>query len=218
MPEPVTIPIAFFEFASDFERPVFKLWIDRADVIQAIFDSLMPWSPRVDDMEAVNTVKTSEQGFTIKLPLKGASFFFGPASCKFIRDNVHWQVAEETLAILDATISALTRSASVVLGAKNVVIAMHLQPKSVPFTTLLLPFIAPELVALDSKQMMTAATIVKWADYRVTIDGSGTIANALFLRFERQFPSATTYQEIATQVRKDQENLFKMLGVEEHRG
>jgi len=218
MPEPVTIPIAFFEFTSDFERPVFNLWIDRADVIQAIFDALMPWNPRVDDMEAITTGKTSEQGFSIKLPLKGVSFFFGPASCKFTRDNINWPAAEETVAILDAAILALTRSAGVVLGAKNVALAMHLQPKSVSFTTLLLPFIAPQLVSLDSKQMTTAATVVKWADCKVTIDGSASIANALFLRVERQFPSAATYEEIATRVKEDQSNLFRVLGVEEDQG
>src|SRR5437867_3202350 len=128
MPEPVKIPLAVVEFAADFERPVFKLWVDRAEVIQAIFDALTPWGPRIDDMEAVNTGKTSEQGWTMKLPFKGVSFFFGPASCKFIRDNVYWQAAEETLAILDAVVSALTRSGGVVLGPKNVVLAMHLQP------------------------------------------------------------------------------------------
>ena len=218
MPELVTIPIAIFEFSADYERPVFKLWIDRSDVIQAIFDAWASWNPRIDDMEAINVGKVSEQGLTIKLPLKGVSFFFTPASCKFTRDNVHWQAADETLAILDAAVSALTRSGGVVLNAKNAGIAMHIQPKSLPFTTLLLPFIASPLVSLDSKQITTMAAVAKWEDHRVTIDGSAVLANAIFLRLERNFPASATYSEIVTQLRKDQEDLFRILGVEEDRG
>lgn len=62
---------------------------------------------------------------------------------------------------------------------------------------------------------MTIAAVAKWGHRKVTIDGSGLLANAVFLRFEREFPSAATYDEIAGQLRKDEEDLFKTLGVEE---
>ncbi len=45
MPELVTIPISFFEVAISYKRPVFQLWIDRAAVLQGIFDALEPWRP-----------------------------------------------------------------------------------------------------------------------------------------------------------------------------
>jgi hypothetical protein len=217
MAELVTIPISIFELTIDYERPEFKLWLDRASVVQGIFDALKPWDPRVDDVDAITTGKASEQGFTIKLPLKRVSFFFGPASCKFTRENVDWQTAEETIAILDAAVSALIRSSGVAMGPKSTAIALHLQPKSVPFVVLLTPFLAPQFSTLDSKPVQTMAMVAKWTHRKVTIDGSGVIANAVFLRFEREFPSAATYDEIAGQLRKDQEDVFKMLGVEEDR-
>ena len=217
MPELVTIPISLFELAVDYERPEFKVWMDRASVVQGIFDALKPWEPRIDDVDIVTTGKASEQGFTIKLPLKRVSFFFGPASCKFTRENVDWQTAEETIAILDAAVSALIRSCGVAMGPKNTAISLHLQPKSLPFNALLIPFIAPQLASLDSEPVSTMATVAKWAHHKVTIDGSGVIANAIFLRFEREFPTAATYDEIAERLRKDEEDLFKILGVEEDR-
>jgi hypothetical protein len=62
----------------------------------------------------------------------------------------------------------------------------------------------------------TIAIVLKWGDdHKVTIDGSGVLANAVFLRFERRSPSAATYEEIASQLKKDEENLFRILGVEE---
>jgi hypothetical protein len=218
MPELVTVPISYFEFAVDYERPEFRLWMDRALIVQAIFDALKPWEPRIDDVDAITTGKASEQGFTIQLPLKRVSFFFGPASCKFTRENVDWQSAAETIAIFDAALSALIQSSGAAMGPKNTVVSLHLQPKSLPFIALLTPFVAPQLAALDSEPVMTMAAVAKWAHHKVTIDGSGVLANAIFLRFEREFPSAATYDEIAAQLRKDEEDLFKILGVEEDRG
>src|SRR6266851_3834341 len=119
MAELVTIPISIFELAIDYERPQFKFWMDRAPSVQGVFDALSLWEPRIDDVEVITTGKASEQGFTIKLPLKRVSFFFGPASCKFTRENVDWQTAEETMAVLDAAVSALIRSSGVAMGPKN---------------------------------------------------------------------------------------------------
>jgi hypothetical protein len=218
MQELVTIPISFFEFAVEYERPQFKLWMDRAPVVQDIFDALKPWEPRIDDVDVVTTGKASEQGFTIKLPLKSVSFFFGPASCKFTRENVDWQSADETIAIVDAALSALMQSSGVALGPKRIAVSMHLQLKSRPFIALLAPFIPQQLAAMDSEPATTMATVVKWRNHKVTIDGSGLLANAIFLRLEREFSSDATYEAIAGQLRKDEEDLFRILGVEEDQG
>jgi hypothetical protein len=218
MAELVTIPISIFEVALEYQRPEFKLWIDRAMIVQGIFEALKPWKPRIDDVDAITTGKASEQGFTIKLPLKRVSFFFGPASCRFTREGMDWQSADETIAIFDAAVSALIRSTGIAMGSKSTVISLHLQPRSTPFVALLTPFIAPQLAALDSEPVITMATVAKWEHRKVTIDGSGLLANAIFLRLEREFPWAATYDEIAEQLRKDEEDLFKILGVEEDRG
>ena len=74
MAEFVTIPISIFELGVNFERPDFRLWLDRASVVQGVFDALKPWEPNVDDIESITAGKASEQGFTLKLPLKRVSF------------------------------------------------------------------------------------------------------------------------------------------------
>jgi hypothetical protein len=50
---------------------------------------------------------------------------------------------------------------------------------------------------------------------KVTLDGSGALVNAVFLKFEREFGAAAGYKEMAEQLRRDEEELFIMLGVEE---
>jgi hypothetical protein len=218
MAELVTIPISFFEVTIDYERPNLKLWGDRASIVQAIFDALKPWNPGVDDIEPLTTGKISEQGFTFKIPLKRVSFFFGPASCRFARDAVDWPSAEETIAILDTALSAFIRFSGIVLGAKKSAIGLHIQPRTMPFMEILNPFIAPQLAALEREPVQTMATVVKWGKRKVTLDGSAAIANGLFLKFEREFESASTYEEMAHQLRRDEEELFRILGVEEDRG
>jgi hypothetical protein len=218
MPELVTIPISYFEVAVKYERPVFQLWIDRAAVLQGIFDALKPWNPNIDDTEHRNDGKPSEQGIVLKLPLKRASFFFGPGACKFSRDDADWGAADETIAILDAALSALTFFGHVVLGKKSTAINLHIQPRVLTFMDVLNPFVPRELAAIESQPVRTMATVAKWENRKVTIDGSGALANGLFLRLERDFEASATYDEMAQLLRHDEEELFTILGIEEDRG
>lgn len=73
------------------------------------------------------------------------------------------------------------------------------------------------MVALNSEPIKAVAAVVKWDKRRVTLDGSSQLANAIFLRLEREFGTGITYDQIATQLRADEETLFEMLGIEEDR-
>ena len=129
-----------------------------------------------------------------------------------------WQGIDETIKILDTAVSALTRLSKVQIGLQRTVIALHIQPRNLRFVDILRPFVAEQLASLESSPITTMATVAKWSNRKVTIDGSGAIANAIFLKLERDFPSATTYREIAEQLKKDEDGVFEMLGVEEVQG
>jgi len=215
MPELVTTPISYFEATIKYTDPNIKLWLDRAVVVQAIFAALKPWAIDVDDVEIITTGKPSEQGIKFKLPLKRCSFFLGPALCKFTRDDMNWALADESIQILDAALSAVLANTDVVVAVQETVIALHLQPKTLPFFELLRPFVPSQLAALEPDSMKTMATVVKWAKRKVTIDGSGQIANGIFLRLEREFAGSVTYTEIATQLKADEDALFDMIDIRE---
>ena len=218
MSELVTIPISFFEVAITYERAVFEILTDRSAVLQLIFDGLKPWNPHVDDTEVVSSGRPSQQGVIVKLPSKRASFFVGPVSCRFSRDDAVWESAKETVAILDNALSALTHSAGVVLGMKNVSISMHMQPRTLHFMEILKAFVPRQLAAIDSNPVKTMATVAKWEDHKVTIDGSGSLANGLFLKLERNFDARVTYDEMTDRLHLDEDELFKILDIEEDRG
>ena len=192
------------------------LWLDRATVVQALFTALKPWHIDVDNVEIITTGKPSEQGLKFKLPEKQIAFFFSPTLCRFSKDNADWESAEETITIMDAAFAALARSGKIEAAKIETIIALHLQPKALPFMKILGRFVPPQLAALDG-DVKTMASIAKWDKRKVIIDGSGQIANGMFLRFEREFDGTAAYQQIAEQLRADEEALFAMLDVKEDR-
>jgi len=217
MPELVTIPTSYFELVVDYVHPNLKISADRATVIQVVFDALKPWNPTIDDIEVISAGKISEQGFTVKLPLRSASFFFGLAMCRFTQDAVTWDSAEDTINILNSAFTAFSAYTGVVLGDKRAAIGIHLQPQKLTFLDLLKPFLHPSLIALDAAPLRTGAVILKWEKRKVTLDGSAVLANGVFLKIERTFENNQTHSEIADQLKTDEDELLKLLGVEEDR-
>jgi hypothetical protein len=215
MPETVTIPISFFEVTFDYVHPDLRLLGDRASIVQGIFEALQPWSPIMDNIEVKTAGKISEQGVSFKLPLKRVTFFFGPAHCTFSRDGVDWITAEETIRILETFVSCFITLSGVQLAARKTTIGLHIQPKTAPFIKILSPFVAPQLAALEAVPLKTMAAVVRWENRRVTLDGSGSLANGLFLKLEREFASTMAYSEMAEQLMRDEQELFAVLGIEE---
>jgi hypothetical protein len=215
MPEIVTTPMSYFEALIEYERPNILLWLDRAGVVQALFDTFAKWNVKVDDVEILTTGKNSEQGIKFRLPEKLASFFFSPAACRFTRDSTSWETAQETIEILDAAVTTLTRVGNVKPATFKTTVALHIQPKSLPFIEILKKIIPAPVAALEPAPPQTMASVVKWDERKVTIDGSGQIANGIFIRYEREFKADIGYEEIARRLRADEDGIFAMLDVKE---
>lgn len=216
MTELISIPISYFEATFTYKEPNVMFWLDRANVVQAVFAALKPWRMDVDNVEIITTGKPSEQGIKFKLPQKQIAFFFGATLCKFSKDNADWESAEETITIMDAAVSTLAESGKIEAETIGTTIALHMQPKALPFMKILAPFVPAQFAALGP-DVKTMASFVKWERRKVIIDGSGQLANGIFLRFEREFEGSTSYQQISEQLRADEDALFAMLDVKEER-
>ena len=215
MPEIVTIPIALFEIIIEYVRPNMKLLVDRANVVDQLFEVFSQWNVKVDDVEVITEGKPSDQGVKFKIPSKRTSFTFGAGSCKLNWDDADWESAQETIKILDSGWQVLSKLGDVKSGTFKTAIALHLQPKTTKFIELLKPFAPPQLLSLDQSPIKATASVVKWDKRRVTVDGSSQLANGLFIRLEREFEGSFTYEAIATQLRIDEKELFELLGVSE---
>jgi hypothetical protein len=215
MPELVTIPTSYFEYAAEFERPIMALWLDRAEMVQAVFDALAPWDVTVDDVEGKNEGKPADQGVLFKLPKARASFFFGPAKCRFSKDSADWGQAEELIRLIDTAKTALLKSSGAVVKQQKTIVAFHFQPKTLNFRDLLRPFWPAKLLSMHSDSPKTGAVLLRWDNFALTLDGSGSVANGLFLRLEHTFPAAATYEQIAAQIRTDENSSMALIGVVE---
>lgn len=215
MPEKVTIPIAFFEYTAKYVHPNFQALMDRARIVQGIYDSLGPWQIKVDDIEPITTGKASEQGINFRLPDKKILFFFGAESCKFTKNDANWEAAEDLIKIMKVGLKALRESASVEILNQHASVAMHLQPTKLKFVEILRPFLSPAMLRLENAEATAGAAIVRWEKLRVVLDGSAALANAVFLKFEREFERNASLESIATQLRSDEDAILKMLDVEE---
>jgi hypothetical protein len=217
MPELVTIPISFIEVTFEYERPNLEIWGNRAPITQVLFNALQPWNPNIDDIEPLNNGKLSEQGLIIRLPLKRAAFFFGPTHCRLSRDSVDWTLAAETIEMFRAATSAFAKLSGEAIRKTKTAVGVHVQPQTMPFIELLKPLTPPQVAALEKSPLRTMAIIAKWDNRKVTLDGSGSLANGLFLKFERDFEEAATLEQVADQLWKDEQELFAILGVQEVR-
>jgi hypothetical protein len=51
MPEKVKIPLASFEMSANFTRPIVAIWLDRAVLVQAMFDAAIGGDHAFDNFE-----------------------------------------------------------------------------------------------------------------------------------------------------------------------
>lgn len=215
MSEIVTIPISFFEAIFEFERANVEVWAARAPIAQAVFDALQPWAANIDDIESVTTGKISEQGLTARLPLKQVALFFGPSYCRFSRDAIDWSLANETIEIFHAAAMAYRRISGSTVRKIKTAVGLHLQPKTMPFVSLLAPFMTTQLKSLEANPLRAMAVVANWTNRKITLDGSASLANGIFVKLERDFESSATLEQIAEQLRTDEAQVFDMLKVRE---
>jgi len=215
MPEKVAIPISMFEYTADFIRPVISIWLNRAELVQDMFDALDKWGLNVDNVEGITTGKPSEQGIKIRIPEKSLALFFGPAGCRLSREAADWGMAEETGEILQTFLSTLQNWKGIQLSNQKTALILHLQPKTRKAIDLLRPFLPEKIQGFSAGEVTTGASVVKWKDSRITLDGSAVVANAIFLKFEQEFDRSASFETIAKALRAAEERLFQILDVEE---
>jgi hypothetical protein len=217
MPETVTIPISYFELLAQYDDPDIGTAMDRRHVITALYNALKPWNINIDDVEVITTGKLSEQGVKFKLPQHRITFFYGPVSFKFTQDGASWDTADLSLGVLNAAVAALAQTGDIEIAAYKTTIALHIQPKTVNFFEITKQFVPHQISAIEIESPKTVASVVVWENRRITIDGSGSVANALFVRLERDFGGHMGFTDMAVQLRKDEGELFGILNIEEER-
>jgi hypothetical protein len=216
MPVKVNIPISHFEYRADFAHARISLLADRAAIIQTLFEAFTQWGITADSLEPISTGKTSEQGMKIVLQAKKTTMFFGVSHCTFANDDSDWSRAEEIIGMLATLTEILKKEGKVEFANQKTTVSLHLQPVDGRFIELIRPFLSPALISLGSGELKTGATVIRWSNNeRITLDGSGRLANAMFVAFEQQFNGHDPFDEMAYAIREMEDKIFGLIGVEE---
>jgi len=79
--------------------------------------------------------------------------------------------------------------------------------------------LVPERVlALDKDLTPIVSMVVKWSQYRISLDGSAAIANGIYLQMEREFGGQEAFDAVKQAIFNDQMGIFDLLGVKEDVG
>ncbi len=215
MAESVTVPISILDVTIEFVRPNLRLAMTRTDIVEELFDRFCHWDITVDDLEVISEGKPSEQGVKFKIPKRKTTFFFSPSQAHLTWDDANWNTAGETIEILNIGLDVLAKHGKVEVLKYKTAVILHLQPRNAPFIEILKPFASPALAKIQSTPLTAFATVLRWEGRSVTIDGSAQIANAVYLRFERDFPGSFAIPDLAAEILADEQKLYSIIGIEE---
>lgn len=217
MPELVTIPLSSLDISIEYQVPRVDLWWDRRNVVQPMFEAFRPWGIEINDVEAMEQGKLSERGLKLRIPGKKASFFFGPAMCRFSQDDANWSMARETISMVRAGLQTLIAAGSIVPSTIYASLTLHLQPRTLRFIDLLRPFAPARFEAAGdvANDLRALASVVRFSDRSIYLDGSGTLANAVLVKLDRTFAHGTQFEDIVEQLHADQVLIFNILDVDE---
>jgi len=217
VPELVTIPLSNFEITIEYQTPKVDLWWDRRNVVQPMFEAFRPWGIEIDDIEALDQGKLSERGLKLRIPRKKASFFFGPAFSRFSQDDANWAMERETIDMIRAGLSTLVATGGIAPSTMHASLTLHLQPRTVRFIDLLRPFTPHRLEGIgeDGDTLRALASVVRFGNRAIYLDGSNSIANAVLVKLDRSFLVGTSFEDVAMQLQADQVAIFNILDVKE---
>jgi len=213
------IPYGLFEYTAFFEKPIIEtLGGSIVPVVAAVLDALAPWGFKVDGVEAKRgPEKLIEHGVIFRRtspPSPAMSLALSFNRIFISAENLDWSEADNFMAAMKAGVDAIQRTASPKIRTQHVALGMHIQLKSKPRNELTAPLLSESARKLLDGDVKFSGIILNREKCSVIIDASVAYANGLFVRMFREHPAAATWVQLAEALRRDEEQLFEVLGLE----
>lgn len=217
MPELIKIPAATAEVVARFDRPYIGLLVtDRARVFEAIMMALLPFNFQLANTEIVSTGKPAEEKLIFRIPDRGITFQFGAEEYRFTKEGSSWSTAPEDVEVWGAAENALLKEGGAKIASCTVNLGMHIVPLSKTRDEVIAPFISAPFKQFSDRQTKAFGFHIRFADGgEVLLDHSLGYANGVFLRLSSRIEGAPHLAEILARVRNDEEQVFKMLDVQD---
>jgi hypothetical protein len=208
---------SFLEYTLAFETPILESWEHRTTLSGYILAALKPWGFNLDGVEVKTPEKVGDHAIIFRRtsppnPPRALALFLGKI---FISaENLDWSEAEAFMSAMTAGIEAVRAFTGCAVGSQNLGLGMHVQLKNKPLSEVTAPLISATARELLDGDIRFSGVVINREKSNITIEMSAMYANALWVRMFREHPAAATLPDIAVALRKDEEQLFKVLALE----
>lgn len=212
------IPYSHLEYTAIFKKPLIEALLSPANLISVVLTGLEPLGFKLDGVEIkTHTEKLNEYTIIFRrtAPLfPPQSVTLGIGKVIVAGENLDWTEGEQFIAKAKAALSAVCQTGRAEIQSQHLFLGVHIQLKDRPrkdTTTLLLNPVAFEL--LDGEVTFPGIILLREKS-SIVIDASVGYANGLYVRISREHPPEATLEHLAEVLRKDEEKLFEVLGLE----
>jgi hypothetical protein len=212
------IPYALVEYTASFKHPIIEKLGVPAPILATILDALEPWGFTIDGVEVkTHAEKLAEYAmifYRTHPATPRLSFAVRPNKAVFSAENPDWTEADQLIAGMNAGLDAISKAGGAEIQSHQVTIGMHIQLKTKPRKEITAPLLNQIAFKMLDGEVKFPGIILQRENSSIIIDASLAYANGLFVRIMREHPSVTTLQKIAEALRRDEEQLFDVLGLE----
>ncbi|MGA1999014.1 MAG: hypothetical protein ABSG52_03390 [Terriglobales bacterium] len=212
----IEIPYGIVEYTAVFKRPIFSAWANLAGFSAVVLDALSPYGFTIDGMEAkTHSEKLTENAIVFRHPTAPVvTFSVGLAKTTVMAENLDWAEAEQFLATATAGLEALKQAANPDIQSQHVALGIHVQLKTKSRKEVTAPLLGPAAFDLLDGDIQSQGIILQRQKCSIIIDASLAYANGLFIRILREHAPDASLPDIAGVLRKDEEHVFQVLGLE----
>ncbi len=181
-------------------------------------DALQPSGYKLDGVEVnVQARKLDEYSivFTRTTPAFPArSLTLGLAKVDVAAQNLDWTEADQFISEQRAALDAIRAVGGAEIQSQQLITGMHIQLKDRARKEVTAPLVSPVGFGLLDGNADFSGAILAQEKTIVVIDASMAFANALFVRIKREHPPEASFQQLAETLRKDEQRIFDVLGLE----
>lgn len=213
----VEIPYGLVEYTAIFEQPILEAWEGSA-LTSAALGALRPYGFTIDGVEyKEDSDKANEHAIIFRRtdPLTpGMNLSLGLGRLVITAENLDWSEAERFISAMDIALLAIFETAQVQLKSQQLSVGLHVQLKDKPRKEVTIPLLSSRGSQIFDGDITCAGLILHVTKGHILIDASAAFANGLFIKLYREHPPEATLSQMAGVLRKDEELVFEVLGLE----
>ena len=163
---------------------------------------------KVSGSENPRNLKEAQVTFAVAKP--AVLITIGLGGVTILANNADWSEAPALIALVQTVLSNVLRATEAKLESHQAVVGFHIKPGPKPFGDVMKRFVDVGAISAEKPTMIGVG--LYGPEYSLILDNSINVPGGLFVKITRVFPSATGFEEMASILWKDEENLLRTLG------